>query len=96
MISTKIKTLIDIDKKTIGLMNLDKNSEIKTDNLRAQLNQHYNFRIIDPTANIPESIDVLLISAATDTVDTSTINNIRKYLVSGKKYFLRKVVLTRT
>ena len=88
MISTKIKTLIDIDKKTIGLMNLDKNSEIKTDNLRAQLNQHYNFRIIDPTANIPESIDVLLISAATDTVDTSTINNIRKYLDSGKKVFL--------
>ena len=88
MISTKIKSLLDINKKTVGLMNLDKNSDIKTDNLRAQLNQHYNFRTIDPTANIPESVDVLLISAAVDTVDTSTINNLRKYLDSGKKIFM--------
>ena len=72
MISTKIKSLIEIDKKTVGLMNLDTESELKTDNLRAQLNQHYNFRTIDPSANIPESIDVLLVSATKDTVDTNT------------------------
>ena len=76
MISTKIKSLIEIDKKTVGLMNLDTESELKTDNLSAQLNQHYNFRTIDPSANIPESIDVLLVSATKDTVDTLSLIHI--------------------
>ena len=88
MISTKIKSLIEIDKKTVGLMNLDTESELKTDNLRAQLNQHYNFRTIDPSANIPESIDVLLVSATKDTVDTNTVSNLRNFLNTGKKVFI--------
>ena len=88
MISTKIKSLIEIDKKTVGLMNLDTESELKTDNLRAQLNQHYNFRTIDPSANIPESIDVLLVSATKDTVDTTTVSNLRSFLNAGKKVFI--------
>ena len=88
MISTKIKSLIEIDKKTVGLMNLDTESELKTDNLSAQLNQHYNFRTIDPSANIPESIDVLLVSATKDTVDTNTVSNLRNFLNTGKKVFI--------
>ena len=47
MISTKIKSLINIDKKTIGLMALNDEEQPKTDNLTSQLNQHYNFRTID-------------------------------------------------
>ena len=60
MISTKIKSLINIDKKTIGLMALNDEELPKTDNLTSQLNQHYNFRTIDSRTDIPENIDVLL------------------------------------
>ena len=38
----KLKSLIDIDKKTIGIAQLDKENPIKTENLSAQLNQHYS------------------------------------------------------
>ena len=47
MISTKIKSLINIDKKTIGLMALNEEDKPKTDNLTSQLNQHYNFRYLE-------------------------------------------------
>ncbi|MEL1231515.1 MAG: GldG family protein, partial [Candidatus Neomarinimicrobiota bacterium] len=66
MISTKIKSLINIDKKTIGLMALDDEEQPKTDNLTSQLNQHYNFRSVDPKTDIPENIDVLLVSGGVD------------------------------
>ena len=59
MISTKIKSLINIDKKTIGLMALNSEEQPKTDNLTSQLNQHYNFRSVDSNTDIPENIDVL-------------------------------------
>ena len=42
MISTKIKSLIEVDKKTIGIAHFDQENPLKTDNLSAQLNQHYN------------------------------------------------------
>ena len=47
MISTKIKTLINLNKKTIGLMALDEVNKPKTENLTSQLNQHYNFSLIN-------------------------------------------------
>ena len=47
LISTKIKSLIDIDKKTIGLVHLNSENEMETDNLSTQLSQHYNFRNVD-------------------------------------------------
>ena len=46
MISTKIKSLIDIDKKTVGLMNLSSTSDLKSENLKAQLNQHYTIIVV--------------------------------------------------
>ena len=88
MISTKIKSLINIDKKTIGIMHLDEENKPKTDNLTSQLNQHYNFRSINPNDAIPRNINVLLISGATDTVDTSTINNLKSFLNEGKKVLI--------
>ena len=49
MISTKIKSLVNVDKKTIGIMSLDVVNQPKTDNLSSQLNQHYNFRSVSYT-----------------------------------------------
>ena len=66
-------------------MALDDQNKPKTDNLTSQLNQHYNFRPVDPKNDIPSNIDVLLVSGASDTVDTVTIDNLRSYLKSGKK-----------
>jgi len=85
MISTKIKSLINIDKISIGLMHLDETNKPKTDNLTSQLNQHYNFRAIDSKGTIPSNIDVILVSGAIDTVDASTIANLSAHLNSGKR-----------
>ena len=46
-ISTKIKSLINLNKKTIGLMHLASDDKPKTENIQTQLNQHYI--ILDPS-----------------------------------------------
>ena len=87
MISTKIKSLINLNKKTIGLMHLASGDKPKTENIQTQLNQHYNFRSIDSKNSIPSNLDVLLVSGAIDTLDTLTISNLRSFLKSGKNIF---------
>ena len=86
MISTKIKSLINVDKKTIGLMALNDEEQPKTDNLTSQLNQHYNFRSVDPKTDIPENIDVLLVSGGVDSVEENTISNLTSFLTQVKRF----------
>ena len=43
LISTKIKSLINSDKKTVAFLNLNSEKELKTETLSSQLNEHYNF-----------------------------------------------------
>jgi len=88
MISTKIKSLINMDKKTVGLVHLNPVNTIKTDNLSAQLNQHYTFRTLDLTADIPDNVDVLLATAAIDTLDSTVVEKLESFLDSGKKLFI--------
>ncbi len=88
MISTKIKSLINLDKKTVGIMHLDQENQPKTENLTSQLNQHYNFRALNPKDKLPNNVDVILITGATDSIDTSAYNNLNEFLASGKKILL--------
>ena len=88
MISTKIKSLVNLDKKTIGIMHLDEVEQPKTENLTSQLNQHYNFRALNPTDKIPNNIDVILITGAKDSLDSATLNNLDEFLNTGKKILL--------
>ena len=88
MISTKLKSLINLDKKTIGLLSLSEDVESKNENLSAQLREHYNFRNLQKNNSIPDNIDVLLISGATDTLDSIIYNGITNFLNSGKKLLL--------
>ncbi|MBI89580.1 MAG: hypothetical protein CMG60_05775 [Candidatus Marinimicrobia bacterium] len=85
MISTKIKSLINIDKKTVGLMHLSNVEQPKTENLTTQLNQHYNFRSIDPKNPIPGNINVLLVTGTTDSINEKTLDNLNQYLRSGNR-----------
>jgi len=88
MISTKIKSLINANKKTVAFLNLDKNKEIKAETLSSQLNEHYNFRKINIGEDIPENVDVLLVSAAIDSIDQTTVDNLKRFINSGKKVFM--------
>ena len=88
MISTKIKSLIDIDKKTIGIAQLDKENPIKTENLSAQLNQHYSFTNVDLKNAISPEIDVLLLTAASDSLEPDVKTNLESYINLGKKVFI--------
>ncbi len=88
MISTKIKSLIDLDKKTIGIVQLDSENPIKTDNLSAQLNQHYSFRPVDISKNVPQDMDVLLITSAKDTLDDLVRKNLESFIDLGKKVLI--------
>ena len=86
-ISTKIKSLINVDKKTIAFLNLNKDEELKTQTLSSQLSEHYNFRKISLGDEIPDNVDVLLLSSTSDSIEDNTIQYIEKFLKSGKKVF---------
>ena len=96
LITTKIKTLVNKDKKTIGIANLSEEVEIKTENLNNQLRQHHNTRVVDLTNEglIDENIDVLLVSGATDTLDSTTISNLNSFLDSGRGVFFAQSGVT--
>ena len=87
MISTKLKALINADKKTIGLLNLASETESKSDNLAAQLREHYNFRTVQSGSSIPPNMDVLLVSGTLDTLDSTTYQELEKFLNEGKNYY---------
>ena len=91
LITTKIKTLVNKDKKTIGIANLSSSTELKTENLSNQLRQHHNTQNVDLSSEgllIDENIDVLLVSGATDTIDSITISNLNSFLESGRGVFI--------
>ena len=88
MISTKLKALINADKKTIGLLNLASETEFKSDNIAAQLREHYNFRTVQSGSSIPANMDVLLVSGTLDTLDSTTYQELEKFLNDGKKLLL--------
>ena len=89
LITTKIKTLVNTDKKTIGIANLSKSIDIKTENLSNQLRQHHITRPVELSNEglIDENIDVLLVSGATDTLDSVTVSNLSSFLDSGRGVF---------
>ena len=86
LITTKIKTLVNTNKKTIGIANLSDSEEVKTENLSNQLRQHHTVRTIDLSNDnlVIDNIDVLLVSGATDTVDSATISNLNTFINSGR------------
>lgn len=88
LISTKIKSLINVDKKTVGLAHLDSESTVKNDQLAAQLREHYHFQNIDLTSEISPEIDVLLLSGAVDSVNTGVLQKISEFLNNGKSVFI--------
>jgi len=94
LISTKIKTLINVDKKTIGLAHLNTEVDVKTQNLSSQLSQHYKFKNVDLTNLEASSVDVLLVSGAVDTLDTLVRNNMDLFLASGKSILLTQSGVT--
>ena len=97
LITTKIKTLVNTNKKTVGIVNLSKTEEVKTENLSNQLRQHHNVQSLDLSNEdlIMDNIDVLLISGATDTLDDNSITNIQSFMNSGKNIFMAQgAVLT--
>ena len=89
LITTKIKTLVNKDKKTIGVSDLSSNSDIKTENLSNQLRQHHSIRQVDLSSEdfINDDIDVLLISGASDTIDQVVLDNMTAFLNSGRGVF---------
>ena len=60
LITTKIKTLVNTNKKTVGIVNLSKTEEVKTENLSNQLRQHHNVQSLDLSNEdlIMDNIDV--------------------------------------
>ncbi len=94
LITTKIKSLIDIEKRTLGMVNLQPENELKTENLRSQLRQHYNVQTTDLTTSNLDEVDVLLVSGTTDSVDQKALDNLENYLNNGKKVFLAQSAIS--
>ena len=90
LITTKIKTLVNTNKKTVGIANLSSTEDIKTETLSNQLKQHHTVRNVNLSNEglVIDNIDVLLISGATDTIDSAAISNISRFVETGRSIFI--------
>ena len=84
LITTKIKNLVDTDRKTVGLASFTSNDDMPTKNISDQLKQHYKVRKIDINTEIDSDIDILLVSGTKDSVSADLISNLDNYLESGR------------
>ena len=88
LITTKIKNLVDTDKKTVGLASFSDDVEIPTKSISDQLKQHYKVKKVDIKTVIEPDIDVLLVSGTKDSVSDVLIKNLDNYLASGKNLLI--------
>jgi len=87
-ITTKIKKMVDNDKKTLGIVSFGA-QDISNQNLSQALNERYQVRPNLTLSNIvPDNIDLLLINGVSDSITTDEENHLIDYISKGGNIFL--------
>ena len=87
-ITTKIKKMVDSDKKTLGIASLGA-QDISNQNLSQSLNERYLTRPNLTLSNsVPDNIDLLLINGVSDSISIEEKNNLIDYISRGGNIFL--------
>ena len=87
-ITTKIKKMVDSDKKTLGMVSLG-SQDISNQNLTQALNERYQVRPnLTLSSSVPENIDLLLINGVSDSISIEEQNNLINYISRGGNVFI--------
>ncbi|MFQ6678625.1 MAG: GldG family protein [Fidelibacterota bacterium] len=87
-ITTKIKKLVDKDKKVIAVAALEENPGIKNQNISSLLRQRYQVRKIVLDKPVPNEIDVLLVNGVLDSLSADTKTNLVSFIDRGGNVFI--------
>ena len=86
-ITTKIKKLVDKDKKVIAIAQLEKNDKLKNQNISSLLRQRYQVRNIVLDKPVPDEIDVILVNGVLDSLSADTKMNLVSFINRGGNIF---------
>ena len=82
-ITTKIKKLVETQKESIGIAQIDNQENIKTDNINQILSERYIIRNININQTIPQDVNLLLINGVEDSLSSVEINNLKDFIDRG-------------
>ncbi len=92
-ITTKIKKLVDTDKKVIGFASFSGHTT-KNQNLTQILQEAYTIRPVDLSKEIPANIDLLLVNGVTDSVDAAELQRLEDFLGRSGNLFITQAKIT--
>ena len=88
-ITTKIKKMVDSDKKTLGIVSFGGGQALSNQNLSQALNERYSVRPnLNLSTSVPSNINLLLINGVTDSISVEELNNLTDYISNGGNVFL--------
>mgnify|MGYP000608470142 CR=1 FL=1 len=77
-ITTRIKKLVEKNKKFVGIVELD-NDDIQTNTFSQILRQRYEVRPLDLSNEIPNNINVLILTGIKDSLDVKKYDHLNKF-----------------
>lgn len=86
-ITTKIKKLVEKDKRIVAIAKTD-NRDLSTQNVETLLRQRYQVRNINLTNNVPDDVDVILVSGVEDSLSEDVRTNLKEFISRGGNVFI--------
>lgn len=87
-ITTKIKKLVDKNKKIIAVAKLEENEDIKNQNISMLLRQRYQVRNIELDNPVSDNIDVMLVNGVLDSLSETSRLNLESFINRGGNVFI--------
>ena len=82
-ISTKIKKLVDNNKKTIAIAKTVNQENLKNENISQILGQRYSIRNLNFNQEIPSEVKLVLMNGVEDSISENEKLNLEKYINEG-------------
>ena len=86
-ITTRIKKLVEKDKKFVGIVNPE-NDDIQTNTFSQILRQRYEVRPIELSNEIPNNINVLILTGIKDSLDENKFDHLKNFIDDGGNMFV--------
>jgi len=86
-ITTRIKKLVEKDKKFVGMVDPD-NNDVQTNTFSQILRQRYEVRPIDLSNEIPNNINVLILTGVKDSLVVNKYDHLKNFMYNGGNMFV--------
>ena len=86
-ITTRIKKLVEKNKKFVGMVDPD-NDDVQTNTFSQILRQRYEVRPIDLSNEIPNNINVLILTGVKDSLDVNKYDHLKNFMYNGGNMFV--------